>query len=173
MSEASTEVLLDDFENKDNWELAGPGAERTHLTTFAEGAPWKRPGVYADGAAGADHRAVVLLIRSATEGFAVELAARADRPITVAGPMTALCLWVRSPHASLTVGARLRHGGADTEVDLGRVTAAGEWTRLEFRPAEPLADVELRAVTIRLDEVVKRAGEVMILFDDLTAATGV
>jgi hypothetical protein len=54
---------------------------------------------------------------------------------------------------------------------LGSVSAAGEWQRLEHEPADPVDDSDLLALTIRLGEVVKREGEVMILLDDLTATT--
>ncbi len=43
--------------------------------------------------------------------------------------------------------------------------------RLEHEPAEPCDDSDLVALTIRLTQVVKREGEVMILLDDLTART--
>ncbi|MBF6301409.1 hypothetical protein IU459_28290 [Nocardia amamiensis] len=172
MSDASVEVLLDDFENKDKWELAGDGAKRTHLTTFAEGAPSKTPGIYADGVAGADHRALVLLIRSATDNLEVDLVAKPGQLSSIAGRLAAVHLWVRSPHASIQVSARL--GGTEQgerELVLGNVSANGEWQRLGYEPADPIADAELLALTIRLTEVVKREGEVMILLDDLTART--
>ncbi|MEU2037054.1 hypothetical protein [Nocardia niwae] len=172
MSDASVEVLLDDFESKDRWELAGAGADRAHLTTFAEGAPSKRPGVYADGVAGADYRALVVLVRSATDELEVDLVAKPGRTLSIAGRLAALNLWVRSPHASIRVSARLRGAGqAERELVVGLVSATGEWRRLEHEPAEPVVDGELVAVTIRLTQVVKREGEVMILLDDLTART--
>src|SRR5690606_1921158 len=167
MPDASTEVLLDDFENRDDCELRGPGAPQTHLTTFVEGAPAKRPGVFAAGERGADHRAVVLLVRSAAEGLEVELAPRAARSRTLPKSTTELRLWIRSPHASLRVHALL----ADREAPLGVTTAAGEWVRLHHRFAGPIAATELRALRIRLDVVTKTAGEVMILLDDMTAVT--
>lgn len=167
MPDASTEVLLDDFENRDDWELRGGGAERTHLTTFVEGAPAKRPGVFADGERGADHRAVVLLIRSATEGFEVELAPRAPRSRELPAGTRELRLWIRSPHSALRVDAVL----AGSEVPLGSTTAVGEWIRLTHRFEEPIPATELRALRIRLDVVTKQAGEVMILLDDLTVVT--
>ncbi|MBF6171989.1 hypothetical protein [Nocardia blacklockiae] len=171
MSDASVEVLLDDFEDKGKWELTGDGADRTHLTTFAEGAPAKRPGVYSDGAAGEDHRALVLLVRSATDGLEVELAAKPGRGLPIAGQLEAVNLWVRSPHASLELSARVAVAGAERELLLGNVSAQGEWLRLQHRTADPLTGVELLGLKFRLDEVVKRAGEVMILLDDLTALT--
>ncbi|WP_174188501.1 hypothetical protein [Nocardia barduliensis] len=172
MSDASVEVLLDDFENKDNWEVSGAGADRTHLTTFAEGAPSKPPGVYADGIAGADHRALVLLIRSAADDLEVDLVAKAGRSFSIAGRLAALNLWVRSPHASIRVSARLRGAGQDErELVLGNISATGEWQRLEHDLADPCDDSALVALTIRLARVVKREGEVMILLDDLTART--
>jgi len=167
MPDASTEVLLDDFENKDDWEIAGPGAPQTHLTTFVEGAPAKRPAVHADGRRGADHRAVVLLIRSATTDFEVELAPRAGRSLTLPDTTGELRLWVRSPHAGLRVWADL----ADGEVALGSTAATGEWTRLHHRFAEPIAATALRGLRLELDVVTEHAGEVMILLDDLTALT--
>ncbi|GAB2709610.1 hypothetical protein [Nocardia thraciensis] len=169
MSDASTEVLLDDFENKGRWEIGGAGASRTHLTTFAEGAPGKRPGVYADGAAGADHRALVLLVRSATEDLEVDLIAKPGRDFAIAGTLGALNLWVRSPHASLEISADLGEGARD--LLLGTVSADGEWQRIEGRLDAPITDAALHGVQIRLTEVVKREGEVMILLDDLTART--
>jgi hypothetical protein len=165
-------VLLDDFEDKDNWEVAGGGADRTHLTTFAEGAPIKRPGVYADGVSGADHRALVLLIRSAVDELEVELVVKPGHSFSIAGRLTALNLWVRSPHASIQVSARLHSAGqGERELVLGNISATGEWQRLEHEPAEPCDDSDLVGLTIRLTQVVKREGEVMILLDDLTART--
>ncbi|MCC3330831.1 hypothetical protein [Nocardia abscessus] len=172
MSDASVEVLLDDFEDKDNWEVAGGGADRTHLTTFAEGAPSKRPGVYADGVAGADHRALVLLIRSAADDLAVDLVAKPGQSFSIAGRLAALNLWVRSPHASIQVSARLHSAGqGERELVLGDISATGEWQRLEHELAETCDDSDLVALTIRLTQVVKREGEVMILLDDLTVRT--
>ncbi|MEU2032334.1 hypothetical protein [Nocardia amamiensis] len=171
MSDASVEVLLDDFENKDKWELAGDGAKRTHLTTFAEGAPSKTPGIYADGAAGADHRALVLLIRSATDNLEIDLVAKPGQLSSIAGRLAAVHLWVRSPHASIRVSARLGTEQDERELLLGNVSASGEWQRLGLEPTDPIADAELLALTIQLTEVVKQEGEVMILLDDLTART--
>ncbi|WP_040795554.1 hypothetical protein [Nocardia higoensis] len=167
MPDASTEVLLDDFENRDDWEIRGPGAEQTHLTTFVEGAPAKRPGIYADGERGADHRAVVLLIRSAAAGFEVELAPRAGRSRALPDGTSELRLWIRSPHADLRVWAVL----ADGEVPLGSTPATGEWIRLHHDFDGPIAATALRALRVRLDAVTKQAGEVMILLDDLTVVT--
>ncbi|WP_431956584.1 hypothetical protein [Nocardia lijiangensis] len=171
MSDASVEVLLDDFENKDKWDLAGDGASLTHLTTFAEGAPSKTPGVYADGAAGADHRALVLLVRAATPDIEVELVAKPGQSFSIAGRLAVVNLWVRSPHASIQVSARLGSDEGERELALGVITAGSEWQRLGHEPAEAIADAELLALKIRLTEVVKREGEVMILLDDLTART--
>ncbi|MGV9616148.1 hypothetical protein [Nocardia xishanensis] len=173
MSDASVEVLLDDFENKDKWDLAGNGASKTHLTTFAEGAPSKTPGVYADGVAGADQRALVLLVREATADLEVELQAKPGQSFSIAGKLAVLHLWVRSPHASIRVSARLSSDQGETELVLGAVTATGEWRRLEHEPADVIADAEILGLKIRLTEVVKREGEVMILLDDLTAQTAV
>ncbi|MGK8523953.1 hypothetical protein ACRS6B_21465 [Nocardia asteroides] len=173
MSDASVEVLLDDFENKDKWEVTGAGADRTHLTTFAEGAPTKRPGVYADGVAGADYRALVLLIRSAADDLEVELAAKAGQ-FSISGRVAGVHLWVRSPHASIRVSARLRGADRDErDLALGDIAATGEWQRLEHELPDPVHDADLVALTIRLTQVVKREGEVMILLDDLTARTTV
>jgi hypothetical protein len=70
------------------------------------------------------------------------------------------------------VSARLRGTGhGERELILGGVSAAGEWQRLEHEPGDPVDDSDLVALTIRLGEVVKREGEVMILLDDLTATT--
>lgn len=172
MSDASGEVLLDDFEKKDDWELTGAGARQTHLTTFAEGAPSKRPGVYADGARGADHRALVLLIRAAAAGFEVELVRRAGREFSITGRSSGLNLWVRTPHAELEVFARLRDGGGETrELVLGTAPVDSEWRRLEHEVSEPLTDAELLGLRIRLGAVVERPGEVMVLLDDLSALT--
>lgn len=167
MPDASTEVLLDDFENKGDWEITGPDAAQTHLTTFVEGAPAKRPGVHADGSRGADHRAVVLLIRSATADLQVRLARRAGRSLPVPAATSELRLWVRSPHAALRVWAELDEG----DVALGSVAAVGEWIRLHHRFTEPVAATDLRALRIELAAVTDHAGEVMILLDDLTALT--
>ncbi|ONM50032.1 hypothetical protein [Nocardia donostiensis] len=172
MANASVEVLLDDFENKDRWEVAGNGAGRTHLTTFAEGAPSKRPGVYADGVAGADYRALVLLIRSAADELEIELVAKAGNTFAISGRVAAVRLWVRSPHASIRVSAHVRETvGGERELTLGSISAHSEWKQLECRLSEPVNDVALLALTVRLTEVCKREGEVMILLDDLTALT--
>ncbi|MEV0028099.1 hypothetical protein [Nocardia sp. NPDC050793] len=173
MSDASVEVLLDDFENKDKWDLAGSGASKTHLTTFAEGAPSKTPGVYADGVAGADHRALVLLVRGAAADLEIELVAKPGQSFSIAGKLAVLNLWVRSPHASIRVSARLGGDQGEKELVLGAVTATGEWRRLEHEPADAIADAEVLGLKIQLTEVVKREGEVMILLDDLTARTAV
>ncbi|MGW4326235.1 hypothetical protein ACWEKR_10130 [Nocardia sp. NPDC004573] len=86
--------------------------------------------------------------------------------------MAALNLWVRSPHASIRVSARLRGTGqGERELVLGSVPATGEWQRLQHEPADPVDDGEVVALTIRLAQVVKHEGEVMILLDDLTAHT--
>ncbi|WP_280266114.1 hypothetical protein [Nocardia wallacei] len=169
MADASIEVLLDDFENKGRWGLGGDGASRTHLTTFAEGAPTKRPGVYADGAAGADHRALVLLIRAATDGLEVDLVAKQGEGFAIPGRIEALNLWVRSPHASIEIAADL--GGSARNLLLGTVSADAEWQRVQGRLDASLADTTLLGLQIRLTEVIKREGEVMILLDDLTAHT--
>ncbi|WP_431969517.1 hypothetical protein [Nocardia sp. bgisy134] len=171
MSDASVEVLLDDFENKDKWDLAGDGASKTHLTTFAEGAPSKTPGVYADGVAGADQRALVLLVRGASADLEIELVAKPGQSFSIAGKLAILNLWVRSPHASIRVSARLGGDQGETEPVLGAVAAGAEWQRLGHEPADAIADAEVLGLKIRLTEVVKREGEVMILLDDLTART--
>lgn len=172
MSDASVEVLLDDFEKKDHWELAGAGAEKTHLTTFAEGAPSKRPGVYADGGKGADHRALVLLIRSAAAGFEVELVRRPGHEFSIAGHPSGLRLWVRTPHAALEVSARLHDGSGEIrELVLGTAPVDSEWRCVEYEVSEPLTDAELLGLRIRLGSVVERPGEVMILLDDLSTLT--
>ncbi|MFI9508222.1 hypothetical protein [Nocardia sp. NPDC052566] len=168
MSDASAEVLLDDFEKKDRWELAGAGADRTHITTFAEGAPSKPLGVYPDGAAGADYRALVLLVRSAADDLEVELVAKPGRSITVPGQLSALNLWVRSPHAAIRVSATL---GDDRTLLLGKVSADGEWQRVTHTAGTPIANATLVGLKVHLTDVVKHEGEVMILLDDLTAHT--
>ncbi|WP_067812871.1 hypothetical protein [Nocardia inohanensis] len=165
-------MLLDDFENKDNWEIAGTGAARTHLTTFMEGAPNKEPGVYADGVAGRDIRALVLLVRSATDEFEVELVRKPDAAFPIAGDLAAVNLWIRSPHAALLVHAHLRDAaGASRDVLLGKVSGEPEWKQLEAELPDPVTDAVLTGFTIRITEVVKTQGEVMILLDDLTART--
>ncbi|WP_280370025.1 hypothetical protein [Nocardia wallacei] len=171
MSDASVEMLLDDFEDKGKWEITGDGASRTHLTTFAEGAPAKRPGVYSDGAAGADHRALVLLVRSATDGLEVELVAKPGRTLAIAGQLDAVNLWVRSPHASIDVYARIGVAEESRDLLLGNVSAHGEWQRVQHRAESAITGAELLGLRVRLTEVVKRQGEVMILLDDLTAHT--
>ncbi|WP_040790297.1 hypothetical protein [Nocardia paucivorans] len=172
MSDTSVEVLLDDFEKKDDWDLIGAGADTTHLTTFVEGAPNKRPGVYADGGKGADHRALVLLIRSAAAGFEVELVRRPGHEFSVTGRVSGVSLWVRTPHAALEIAARLRDGSGETrDVVLGTAPIDGEWRRLEHEVGEPFTDAELLGLRIRLEDVVERPGEVMILLDDLSALT--
>ncbi|WP_187684700.1 hypothetical protein [Nocardia wallacei] len=171
MSDASVEVLLDDFEDKGKWEIAGDGASRTHLTTFAEGAPAKRPGVYSDGAAGADHRALVLLVRSAAEGVEVELVAKPGRALSISGQLEAVNLWVRTPHASIDVYARIAAAGESRDLLLGNVSAQAEWQRVQHRAETAVTGAELLGLRVRLTEVVKRQGEVMILLDDLTAQT--
>ncbi|MEV0706978.1 hypothetical protein [Nocardia aurea] len=171
MADTSVEVLLEDFENKDNWDLGGPGAGQTHITTFAEGAPSKEPGVYANGAAGADYRAVALLVKSAAEGLDIELNPKPGSAFTVPGQLEELNLWVRSPHASIRVFARVGVGAEEQELSLGRITANGEWQRAGHELPDPAADVAILGLRIRLAEVIKRAGEVMILLDDLTART--
>ncbi|MCP2280696.1 hypothetical protein APR09_006305 [Nocardia amikacinitolerans] len=173
MSDASVEVLLDDFENKDKWELVGNGAGRTHLTTFAEGAPSKTPGVYADGVAGEDHRALVLLVKSAENDLEVELVAKPGQSFSIAGLLAVVNLWVRSPHASIRVSARLGGEQGERELVLGDITAGPDWQHLGHEPADAIADADLLALKIRLTDVVKREGEVMVLLDDLTARTAV
>lgn len=172
MSDASVEVLLDDFEDKQKWEIEGTGASRTHLTTFSEGAPNKDLGVYADGATGADHRALVLLVRSADDDLTVELVAKPGRAPSIPGSLTAVNLWVRSPHASIEVSARISSAGQEARnLLLGEVSAHGEWRRLQHPLPDPIAGAELSALRIRITEVIKQKGEVMILLDDLTART--
>ncbi|MET7768847.1 hypothetical protein [Nocardia sp. NPDC005366] len=171
MSDASIEVLLEDFENKDNWDLGGSGAGQTHITTFAEGAPSKEPGVYANGAAGADYRAVALLVRSAADGLDIELLPKPGAAFAIPGRLEELNLWVRSPHASIRVFARVGGGAEEQELSLGRIAANGEWQRAGHELPEPVDAVDVLGLRIRLTEVVKRAGEVMILLDDLTART--
>lgn len=170
MSETSDEVLLDDFENRENWELAGPGADRTHLTTFAEGAPSKRPGIYADGGRGADHRALVLLIRSAVSDFEVELRSRAGREFVIPGRCAGVNLWMRTPHAALRAWAILRDDTGEVhDLPLGELPVDSEWQRFESPLSAPLTDPLLLGLRVRLGAVVQRAGEVMVLLDDLTA----
>ncbi|MBB5918911.1 hypothetical protein BJY24_007823 [Nocardia transvalensis] len=171
MSDASVEVLLDDFEDKAKWEVGGAGADRTHLTTFAEGAPAKDPGVYADGAAGDDHRALVLLVRSADDDLEIDLTVEPGRELPIPGQLETVNLWVRSPHASIDVFALLTENGQARDLLLGTVSAQGEWQRVRGRLAAPITGAELLGLRVRLTEVVKRAGEVMILLDDLTAGT--
>ncbi|MGW4366344.1 hypothetical protein ACWEKT_11925 [Nocardia takedensis] len=171
MSDASVEVLLDDFESKNNWDLAGPGADRTHITTFVEGAPSKNPGKYADGAAGADHRAVALLVRAAAEGLDIELTPKPGKSFEIPGLLGGLNLWIRSPHAALHVYARVGTAEDPAEVLLGRVSAGAEWQRAEHVLTAPLTDAAVLGLRLRLTEIVKRSGEVMILLDDLTAST--
>lgn len=168
----TTEVLLDDFENTARWALAGAGAGRTHLTTFAEGAPSKPPVDYADGSRGADRRALVLLVREAANDLEIELEAQPDPTFALTGAVTAVGVYVRSPHAEIRVSADLvTADGARCEVPLGLVPAGGEWRRIEHEPVQPLAGAEVRALRVRLVAVLPRAGEVMILLDDLTART--
>ncbi|WP_067649817.1 hypothetical protein [Nocardia harenae] len=168
----TTEVLLDDFENTARWTPAGAGAARTHLTTFAEGAPDKQPVGYADGRRGADRRALVLLVRDAENDLDIELEARPDPAFAPSGEVSAVGVYVRSPHAEIRVSADLvTADGARCEVPLGRVPAAGDWCRIGHEPVQPLVGAEVRALRVRLVEVVPRAGEVMILLDDLTART--
>ncbi|MEV0292216.1 hypothetical protein [Nocardia sp. NPDC050710] len=172
MSDASVEVLLDDFENKDNWDVAGAGAARTHMTTFAEGAPSKEPGVYANGAAGADYRAVALLIRSATDDFEFTLIPKPGKSFPIPGHLEALNLWVRSPHASIQIFGRIGGTGPEErELLLGKVTAGAEWQRVAHDLSDPVVGADVIELKIQLTQVVKRAGEVMILLDDLTART--
>ncbi|MFE6858716.1 hypothetical protein [Nocardia sp. NPDC057668] len=169
MSDASNEVLLDDFEDTGKWELAGAGAAQTHLTTFAEGAPVKDPGVYADGEAGEDARALALLIKNAADGLEVDLAAKPGQPFSIAGTLAELNLFVRSPHAAIWVFARFAGAGDETREELlSRSNASPEWQRAGVKLHPPIADAELLGLRIRLVEVVKTAGEVMILLDDLT-----
>lgn len=169
MSDASIEVLLDDFEDKEKWELAGAGAGLTHLTTFVEGAPSKDLAAYADGVAGRDYRALVLLIRKAIDDFEVELAAKAGHAFAIGGRLEALRVWVRSPHAAIRVYARLeddKHGVR--EVLFAKVPTSGEWQHAEFALDEPIDEATLLGLKVRLVDVVKHEGEVMILLDDLT-----
>ncbi|MFC8048057.1 hypothetical protein [Nocardia sp. NPDC057353] len=168
----TTEVLLDDFETTVRWTVSGAGAGRTHLTTFAEGAPSKPPVDYADGSRGADRRALVLLVRDAANDLEIELAAQPDPAFALSGAVSAVGVYVRSPHAGIRVSVDLvTADGARCEVPLGLVPATGEWQRIEHEPVQPLAGAEVRGLRVRLVEVVPRAGEVMILLDDLTART--
>ncbi|MGV9415839.1 hypothetical protein ACWDOP_38585 [Nocardia sp. NPDC003693] len=169
MSDASNEVLLDDFEDTGKWELAGAGAAQTHVTTFAEGAPVKEPGVYASGERGEDHRALALLISKAVDGLEVDLVAKAGQSFTIAGTLSELNLYVRSPHAAIWVYARLGGAGQEPREELlGRTNTSPEWQRAGIKLHPPIKDAELLGLRIRLVEVVKTAGEVMILLDDLT-----
>lgn len=166
----TTEVLLDDFENTGRWTLGGDGAGRTHLTTFAEGAPSKRPGVYADGRPGEDRRALVLLVRDAADDLEIELVARPDPAFAPSGEVSAVGVYVRSPHAAIRVHAELAGAdGESRELLLGKVPVSGEWQRITHELEQPLAGAQLRGLRVRLVDVVRRAGEVMILLDDLTA----
>ncbi|WP_067572064.1 hypothetical protein [Nocardia acidivorans] len=168
------EVLLDDFEDTEKWELAGAGANKAHVTTFAEGAPIKDPGVYGDGVPGADRRALALLVRGAAEGHEIELVARAGQAFALPGEVSGLDLYVRSPHAAIWVYGFIAGAGQDSaEVLLGRVAAKGEWQRIGAELIEVLTGAELLGLKIRLVEVVKEAGEVMILLDDLTVRSSV
>ncbi|QLY29678.1 hypothetical protein H0264_31290 [Nocardia huaxiensis] len=168
----SVEVLLDDFENKDKWEVAGEAATHTHVTTFKEGAPTKEPGVYADGVAGEDVRALALLVRKATDRTEIELAAKPGQAFTVKGDTTGLDLWVRSPHAAIQVSAQLQgEDGTQQEVQLGKLTADRDWHRAGTALPQPLSNATLTGLKIRVTEVVKHEGEVMILLDDLTVRT--
>ncbi|WP_157555375.1 hypothetical protein [Nocardia crassostreae] len=171
MSDASSKVLLDDFENKDNWEVAGAGADRTHLTTFAEGAPGKELAAFASGETGRDHRALVLLIRQASDDLEVELVAKSGETFSIAGQLAALNLWVRSPHASIRVYARLGNTAEEHELLIGKVTVGGDWQHVEHAVGEDIKDARLLGLKTRLVDVVKTQGEVMILLDDLTART--
>lgn len=169
MSDTSDDVLLDDFEDIGKWDVTGLGARQTHITTFAEGAPAKDLGVYADGVRGADYRALALLVRDAVEGLEIELLAKTGQIFALGGRVAALNLYVRSPHASIWVYAQLGSTGQESrQVLLGQVTAGGEWQRIGEVLDEPIVDAELLGLRIRLVEVVKPAGEVMILLDDLT-----
>ncbi|MEV0251553.1 hypothetical protein AB0H76_33545 [Nocardia sp. NPDC050712] len=172
MSETSNEVLLDDFENKDNWDVAGPGAGRSHLTTFAEGAPAKELRDYADGRPRADHRALVLLIKSAVDDLEVDLVTKSGESFAVPGQLEALNLWVRSPHASIRLFASLGStDGSTRDVQLGKVTASAEWQHVQHQLDTPVDGANLLGLKIRLMAVTKETGELMILLDDLTART--
>lgn len=174
MSDASVEVLLDDFEDKSKWELCGVGAGRAHLTTFVEGAPSKELATFADGVEGRDHRALVLLIRKAADDFVVEMASKPKPAFAIAGQLKSLKLWVRSPHAAIRVYARLESASVGfQEVLVGKIPTSAEWQHAEFELDEPVADATLLGLKIRLMDVVKREGEVMILLDDLTVRTTV
>ncbi|MFF2551609.1 hypothetical protein ACFVUS_11460 [Nocardia sp. NPDC058058] len=163
------EVLLDDFEDTGKWELAGAGASKAHITTFAEGAPVKDPGVYADGERGEDHRALAVLVRGAADGHEIELVAKAGQVFALPGEVSGLDLYVRSPHASIEVSGFVAAAGQDSvEVLLGRIAATPEWQRIGEKLPAALTGAELLGIKIRLTEVVKSAGEVMILLDDLT-----
>ncbi|MEU8899255.1 hypothetical protein [Nocardia sp. NPDC048505] len=168
----TAEVLLDDFENKANWDVAGAGADRSHLTTFAEGAPTKEVRSYADGRAGADHRALVLLIKSAADDLEVDLITKDGRSFAVPGQLSGLNLWVRSPHASIRIFAALGAAdGSTRDVLLGKVTASAEWQHVKHQLDTPIDGANLLALKIRLMAVTKQTGELMILLDDLTART--
>ena len=172
MADASVEVLLDDFEKKGNWDVAGAGASQSHLTTFAEGAPAKEFLAYADGRAGEDHRALVLLIKSAVDDLEVDLITKSSESFAIPGQLTALNLWVRSPHASIRLFAAL--GGADgatRDVLLGKVTASPEWQQVKHQLDTPIDGAKLLGLKVRLMAVTKQTGELMILLDDLTART--
>ncbi|GAB4584708.1 hypothetical protein [Nocardia sp. IFM 10818] len=171
MSDASSEVLLDDFENKDNWAVAGTGADRTHLTTFAEGAPGKQQASFASGETGRDYRALVLLIRQAADDLEVELVAKSGETFSIAGQLADIKLWVRSPHASIRVYARLGNTADEHELLIGKVTVGGEWQHVEHAVRDTIEDARLLGLKIRLLDVVKTQGEVMILLDDLTVRT--
>ncbi|NNH74957.1 hypothetical protein HLB23_34775 [Nocardia uniformis] len=172
MSDASVEVLLDDFENKSKWELVGVAARRAHLTTFVEGAPSKGLASFADGAMGRDIRALVVLIRKAADDLVVELASKPKPAFTVAGRLETLRLWVRSPHAAIRVYARLESEASGyQEVLLAKVPTGALWQHSEYQLDEPITDATLLGLKIRLMDVVKREGEVMILLDDLTVRT--
>ncbi|MFB8006681.1 hypothetical protein [Nocardia sp. NPDC056000] len=163
------EVLLDDFEDTGKWELAGAGASKAHITTFAEGAPVKDPLAYPDGVRGEDHRALAVLVRGAADGHEIELVAKADRAVALPGEVSGVDLYVRSPHASIEVSGFIAGAGQDSvEILLGRIAVAPEWQRIGEELREALTGAELLGLKIRLVEVVKQAGEVMILLDDLT-----
>ncbi|MFI6866975.1 hypothetical protein [Nocardia sp. NPDC050406] len=168
----SVEVLLDDFEDKDKWELAGAGAELTHLTTFVEGAPTKELAAYADGVAGRDYRALVLLIRKAVDDFEVELAAKPGHSFAIAGRLAAVKLWVRSPHAAIRIYARLEDAAHGVrEILFAKVPTSAEWQHATYELDEPITEATLLGMKIRLVDVVKHEGEVMVLLDDLTVST--
>ncbi|MBF6465727.1 hypothetical protein IU427_11150 [Nocardia beijingensis] len=98
-------------------------------------------------------------MRSATDDLEVDLVAKPGRALPIPGRLAALSLWVRSPHASIRVSARLRGTGqSERELVLGSVPAIGEWRRLRHEPADPVDDGEVVALTIRLTQVVKQEG---------------